>query len=242
MAITKQLTPDPIVTASVEIRFEFQNNTSQTDQRMGNIICALTPILPRFITSNFPDSFRDKSGPFEHFPAFYLSNDDFSVGVGPRSILFEVNGEYPGWKQYLPFIEDVLYKIVDSIQEAKVTRCGVRYASIFPDFLKMSDALVFRIEPNLPGYYQKNDFVRTTFQLMDGTQLLLQIGENVQTHQKGRGDRTGLYLDIDASREENLPTWGQELNSLIDLLHAHEKQLFESLMRPEVLQQFHPAL
>ncbi|GAB4428087.1 MAG: hypothetical protein OHK0039_46570 [Bacteroidia bacterium] len=128
-----------------------------------------------------------------------FKNDAFTVGIGAQSVLFEVNDSYPGWSVYHPFISGVISDLGRELGEAKVTRCGVRYASIFPGFTKMSDALVFKIEDGLSDYRRVNDFVRTAFLIEDDIQLLLQIGENVQAHQRGRGDRVGLYMDIDAS-------------------------------------------
>lgn len=235
MPITQQLKPDPIVTSNVEIRME---SSLKSAEFLAKAVEAFHSLLPqsRVADNRVPDLIKDDPhSDFRFTPDLIFHNDLYAVSVGRNVILFEILHQYPGWSAYFLFIKQVLEKAATSLGIESIVRCGVRYASIFPDFSKISDALNYETSFSLPEYRRVNDFVRTAF-VKDDIQLLLQIGENIQVHQKGRGNKQGLYLDIDASTSQGLPSAvNQSLFDTIDRLHDAEKDLFEHLVKQKVL-------
>lgn len=227
MAITQQIKPDPIVTSNIEVRF----SSSLPYEKFGALVFdSFKDLLPtvQILENRVPNG-------SSFVPDLSFSNDQYSVAVGRNVILIEIINEYPGWESYFTFIKDAFARVTPSWEITSILRCGVRYASIFPRYEKMSDALISSSSFDFEGYSRVNDFIRTVF-IKGQTQIMLQIGENFQVTQKGRGDKKGLYLDIDASQTENLPkTFNNSLFQIIDHLHDVEKSIFEQSLKKEEL-------
>lgn len=235
MAINGPLNPDPLITSTVEVRF---NSALKSEDVLSFFSALFLAELPKLHDRNDGIPRELKQLPpanLSHLPDYLFQNEKYSVSVGKEVIAFEHVKEYTLWPNYFSFIQQQLQKVQEKGIIQKVHRVGLRYASIFERVNKASEALRFRLAYDLEGYRRVNDYVRTTFQKQN-IHLLLQVGEHVKVNQRGRGQKEGLYIDIDASQTQHLPDdFSAGLLEVIDQLHTEEKALFEQLLRPEFL-------
>ena len=240
MALPIEITPNPLITSTVEIRFV--SEISEED--------VLGKFFPIF-SNNFPKLKEKSKIPFElkkerpefQFSADYImQNDKYSLSVGNNVIAFENIGTYQLWSNYYPFIKENLELLRKSGFAKKLLRIGIRYASIFENSKNIEELLNFPNIIQFNGYAQENQFIRSTFKKGD-INLLLQVAKNAKLEKLDQNKIIeGLYIDIDASSDNNLPNEiGNNLYDLIDSLHNEQKKLlFEGVMKKDFLDSLKP--
>lgn len=225
-----EIRPDPIITSTVEIRFASNINDEDV---LSTFYGIFGKNYPKVTDKGVPKQLKAVAPEFRNQADYILSNSDYSISVGKNVIAFENVGGYKLWKNYYEIITENL-KVFDSLKRvSSINRIGVRYASIF-DAQKVEDVLNLNFSINHDNYLQTGDIFRTLL-AKDNIQLHLQVIQKVQAS-KGNEKKEGLYIDIDASQEVNLPDkFDTDLYKIIDKLHMEEKKLFEFLIKNEFL-------
>lgn len=236
MALPVEITPNPLISAAVELRFE-------SDLKSERLLPTFFPVLghdfPNLISNDLPRDIR-KETPFQFASDYVFSNDQYSVGISPNVIVFENVSGYALWNNYFPVIQNNLKKVFSGAFQFKFTRFGIRYVSVLDGYNKINGAVKLNIEiPNEFGYQLSKQTYRTILS-KDLYTLQLQISEDAIA-KKTNSEKRGLYIDIDISRVGNLPTQpNDELFKIIDEMHHLEKELFYSLLTPEQLKLLKP--
>lgn len=236
MALPIEISPNPLISAAVELRFE-------SDLKAEKLLPIFFPILsqefPNLISNDLPRDIK-KETPFQYASDYVFSNDQYSVGVGQNVIVFENVSGYALWSNYFPVIQKNLSKVFSGGFQYKFTRFGIRYISVLNGYNKINGTVKLNIDiPNVSGYQLSKQTYRTLLS-KDLYTLQLQISEDAIA-KKTTSEKKGLYIDIDISRINALPTKAdKELFNIIDEMHLLEKELFYSLLTPEQLELLKP--
>ncbi|HKC69732.1 MAG TPA: TIGR04255 family protein [Bacteroidia bacterium] len=235
MAIPKEINPNPLLSSTVEVRF----NSKILSEDI------LTTVFP-LISKNFP-KVKDlakipgilgkttTTATLNFSSGFVFANDKYSMTVSPTSIAFENIAGYQYWDNYFPVIKENLEILSHAIQWDELTRIGLRYASLFENQESTLEALNLNTTGDFKGLTQELQAFRTIYSKGD-INLLLQVAKNA-TVRKENKNVSGLYLDIDASVDKNLSKkTNEELFSLINTLHTELKELlFNNVVKAEFL-------
>lgn len=237
MALPKELSPNPLVTSTVEVRFRSEIETLKLFPLVYSRFCKDLPILNE---NKIPKEIRDNNPNLAFSPDYTLSNDDYSLSFSDKMIAFENVSKYKLWDNYFPFIELHLNEFYELGIIKMVERIGVRYASVLDEAGSINQVL--KHVPNMPikGYSEKFNSYRS--HLMKGElNFVLQIASNAKAT-KNNLSLSGVYIDIDAFYLGNVEA--NDRNRVLDLinqLHNEEKELFFNLLRPEFIDTLNPT-
>jgi uncharacterized protein (TIGR04255 family) len=234
MQVPISISPNPLFTSTVEIRFTTNINRFDLLQKMNSAFRDEFPIIEE---GNIPHELKEHEEQFRYAADFILKNDDFSISFGTRSISFENVSDYKYWDKYFTFIKESLKKVFELKFIERIERCGVRYGSMLDGHLNPENMLI-----DLPKLQinQMNSKFRG-FQSMfntDNSNLYLQISTNLKIVKDGV-TKTGLYIDIDASNTSHLKP-NEDVFIIINNLHMDQKQLFFGLLKTEYLETLNP--
>lgn len=240
MRLPIEINPNPLITSTVEIRF----NSEISDE---NILGCFYPIFsanfPKIkdLSNRIPVELKKERPELKYIANYVLQNEKYSLSIGNDVIAFENLGTYQLWNNYFPVIKENLELLKKTGLVKGIVRIGIRYASIFENKNDINEVLNFQNSINFNGYNQENQSLRSLF-IKDNVSLLVQIYNNAKLEKIGQAKIEGLYIDIDASSEKNLPTnINETLFSLIDKLHYEQKSLlFEGIMKKEFLNSLNP--
>lgn len=240
MALPKEISPNPLITSTVEIRF---NSEISDENVLGNFYPIFSANFPKIkdLANRIPVELKRERPEFKYIANYVLQNEKYSLSIGNNVIAFENLGTYQLWENYFPIIKENLELLKKTGLVKGVVRVGIRYASIFENKNNIDEALNFQNAINFNGYIQENQSLRSVF-IKDNVSLLVQISNNAKLEKIGQAKIEGLYIDIDASSEKDLPTnIDDALYSLIDKLHYEQKSLlFEGIMKKEFLDSLNP--
>ena len=169
---------------------------------------------------------------------YILKNEDFSLSFGAGAIAFENVSEYKLWKNYFPFIKSQLNKFFALNIIDKISRIGVRYASVFNGNNKIEEALNFIPKIPIDDYEQSFGIMRLDFKKA-GYNFHVQLANNAKV-KKNNKSLSGVYIDIDSSYTETLQP-NNDILRIIDELHTEGKILFfTKLIKPSFLETLNP--
>lgn len=243
MKIPKKITPVPIISAVLEIRFEA--NIKDEDV-LGVFYPLFSNEYPKLNNNN-----RQHNIPKElkHLPEFkYLSdyviyNDNFILSFGRNVFVIEVNGNYCGWHLFFNQIKKELDKLSKKLKFQSIERLALRYQNIFnKDFdIDKIVNLGFRLENQSIFSKQKvNNFI-SDFEV-DNINLLLQVSSDARSQNIYYPERKyrGVWIDIDSSYSKNASLIDDKLFKTIEELHEKEKMLFFNLLKSDFLKTLNP--
>jgi uncharacterized protein (TIGR04255 family) len=224
--LPKEITPSPILFATVEIRY---TSTNISESLLSEFYPLLGNDLPKIRNSNIPAELKEKNVSLRFTPDFNLSNDDFSVAFGTNSIAFGIVNGYKLWDNYYSFIKNQLEKISQTQLVKNINRISLRYASLFEDINSFEKSLKYYPRLEVPGFTENVEIFRTKLSNANNTNFLVQLAPNANVA-RDNIQKTGVYIDIDASKDISLESIDNTLIDLIDKLHTEEKELFFNLL------------
>jgi len=234
MKLPLEITPNPLVTSTIELRF-----TSQipSNSLFPAVYKAFLDDLPKFELSNLPAEIKATNPQFKYAPDYILSNENYRLSFSNSVLSFEHVAEYQFWKNYFPFVSKCFNTFFKIVQTEHIERIGVRYASVLDKTESASQVLISVPSVSLQDYNQKFEHHRTIIKV-DNLNLLLQIFDNAKA-QKKEQSISGVYIDIDAFSEEKIAP-NEVVLKTIDRLHLEQKKLFFSLLKPEYIETLNP--
>ena len=235
-SLPKEISPNPLISSVVEIRFLCQIKSEQLIEKFYPILGSDFPLITY---SDLPSTLKRRDPNLMHNPDFIFMNADYSISIGPNIILFENINTYHLWDNYFNLIKNVLSKIESIKVVTKVERVGVRYISLFEPKYKISEIMKINYNLDYDSIEQTNNFIQTEL-IKDKVRLVLRVAENGNVN-KGNASHKGLFVDIDASQNTALPeSVDQNILTVVDKLHTEEKTLFYSLLKAEFLNELNP--
>lgn len=237
MKLPKRLAPNPLVLSTVEIRF---TSTLSEGDVLSTFYPAFSAKYPKIRDNRVPKDLRNRIVNLKYSADYTLYNDQFSVSISNNLIAFENVNDYQLWDKYFPFIVDSLKCLEQLRIITSINRVGVRYASIFEQAKDFSDVINTNItfpytdfQPKLRLYhadYKKDDIL-----------IQVRISEQAKVEKEGQKPKSGIYFDLDAAMNKELPqAIDEKLFSIIDSLHSEEKKMFFSLLKPDFIKSLNP--
>lgn len=224
MKLPKEISPNPLISSSIEIRFS-------TDLPKHSLLSfffeSFGSTLPVISQGNVPKQIRDlEPQQFEFAPDYILSNDHYSMSFSDNVVLFDNVGDYKLWGNYSKFVYECVQKLIQQGIFKSITRIGLRYVSIF-EFPENQVNTVLKKIPLLDfdGFSENLSLVNTVLH-RDNLSLRVQLipAANVK---RGDVSKTGIVIDIDASTmTDQVDLSVDEVIRVIELLHSEEKNLF----------------
>ncbi|NLT52259.1 MAG: TIGR04255 family protein [Ignavibacteria bacterium] len=230
-----EITPNPLISSVVEVRFLSE---LKTEDIIKNIFPIIGDIFPNVINTDLPRIMKNDPK-LKYTPDFIFSNNEYSISIGTNIIIFENIDTYHLWDKYFVLIKQILEKIEKLHFINKIERIGVRYISLFEPKFKITEIMNLKFLIPSIDYKQTNSFLQTEL-LKENMKLVLRIAENGNVT-KGIKTYRGLFVDIDASQEYDLPnSLNKNLLNIIDKLHYEEKLLFYFLLTETFLATLNP--
>lgn len=229
MTLPIEISPSPLVTSAIEIRFVSE---LEKQKLFPLVYKKFQNELPNLNENTIPKELRVLDPQLKNSPDYILSNNNFSLSFGINVISFENVSDYKLWNNYFPFVVDCLNKFFELGIIKYIERIGVRYASIFDHTENIAE--VINQIPTIPinDFEQKFAYYRCDL-VKDDFNLHLQLANNAKII-KNEKPLSGSYIDIDASFTSKIDA-NKNIYSIIDKLHTHEKEVFFGLVKKSFL-------
>ncbi len=188
--------------------------------------------------SEIPAQVRKGEPQFEFAVEGTLVGTEYSIGVGPKSLVFNCQNGYKTWSEFFPYISKVLDAVAASNSIERVTRVGVRFSNFFES---LNDLSLFVVNWDAGmGITKPTDQIVVKFSSsFEGIGYNVTIANLLTIPAKGPGN--GTLIDVDAFNDKlKTSTINDELYKEIDLIHESEKDMFFSLLSDELLDSLNP--
>lgn len=228
-----RITPDPIIDAVVELRYE---SDIPPDAILGMLFAQVKSKYSDFkklpITA-IPEAIRNTDPALQFNPHYQSQSDPFNLNVGPRVLSLSNTGPYSGWKEkYFPELTELLQKVQSAGVVKKFSRLGVRYIDFFElDIYKhanlnieFNDKPLKTAQTTFAAVFMNNEFLTRA-----------QIANN--TNVKGK---MGSIIDTDTYFEPQGGFDFEGLTDLIDRCHEASVGFFFELLKEEFIKTLHP--
>lgn len=232
-----RITPDPIIDAVVELRYE---SDVPPDAILGMLFSQVKSKYPDFkklpITS-IPEEIRKNDPIFLFNPYYQAQHGVYSFNVGPRVISLSNTGQYAGWKKgYFSELKELLNNVKNADFVKHFLRLGVRYIDFFESdiyeninlSIKLNDKHLAAKQTTFSAIFQHADFLTKA-------QVLNNVSVKVDGQQK-----KGSIIDTDTYYEPQDKFGFDGLNDLIDRCHEESVGFFFNLLKPEFLKTLNP--
>lgn len=228
-----KITPDPIINAVIEIRF---NTDIPENAVFGAIYNKLSNNYPIYKNLGIPFEISHIVPQLKHSAEAEISNEDYVIGIGSNVVLFKIQGDYKGWDVfYSIFKRDFEFLLQSENLIKDVERIGLRYINIFKNENDIFNSFDLDIKfGNKENYKVKNTSYTTTL-IDNDISLTLRIADQVKSSKA----EEGLLLDIDAYKTDELKK--NKIMETINSLHEAEKKLFFRLLKIDFLNKFNPV-
>lgn len=228
-----ELTPCPVVEASMEVRFS--RSDTPIEVIMSMIIENVRDKFENFQKlpiANLPENIRDADPNLKYASLYYMTskqNKNIRLQVGKGTLSVISTGEYLGWKDFSKYINETLKIGVDSsLLKNSLERIGLRYISFFEGssiFDNLNGEYTFI---NSPFSKQKHSAVRTEFEY-SSFKCIAQITTAAKVN-----DKEGSVIDLDVIKKftESCKTKTiTDFISLIEEAHNVEKNIIFNLLK-----------
>ena len=232
-----KMTPDPIIDAVVELRYE---SDVPPDAILGMLFAQVKSKFSDFnklpITA-IPEDIRVNDPSFQFSPHYQSQSGSFKLNVGPRVISLSNTGQYVGWKdKYFPEITELLKSVKKAGIVKRFSRLGVRYidffeANIFENInlsIELNKAPLDALQTTFSSIFKTNDFLTK-----------VQVVNNVNTSVQGI-KKVGSIIDTDTYFEPQDKFGFEGLDNLINNAHEEAVVFFFDLLKPEFLETLTP--
>ena len=225
----------PITEAVVELRFQQPLTTDLIEKLKGRF--AQDFPLPPQTNVNFGVEFNQESTKVSReFGGYKLTSADGAgiVVIGPNAVSTSRLAPYPGWDTFISGAKanwDTWKRVVG---KREVIRIGVRYINRIdlpnPDGGPIDVEDYFNFTPRTPriGELPISEYTMSVSAPLEVDDLRLVI--NSSSHTNVLVKTNSFILDLDVSREKNVPQRENELWECIDQIRLHKNAVFEACL------------
>ena len=242
MQLPKKITPDSIINAVVEIRYE--SNTP-------------FELLIGLLAHAFDDSYTYTARPLKPSPMAtpiqeltlnfggqsLLYNSKISIRLLPNSFVFNCLGKYIGWESFRQEINKALLIIENSGHILKWNRLGLRYIT---EYLKtdLKDCTKFSFTFGFPAVQSLSTTFHNEFEYQ-GVKVIMNLNNKVPTVRQQEPNKMlevvpTSIIDVDVIKEPLALKKAEEIMTVMDEVHNYEKEVFFTLLTKEFLETLHP--
>lgn len=238
MRIPKKIEICPIVDSVVELRFKSSIFPNAVFGLIFNSLQKDFPRVEKLPILQLPEQLRDSDPNFK-FKAQYrlISEDGFSVQVGPDVLVMGSPIPYPGWESYSQKIKLSIEKVFETGVIEQVLRLGVRFINFFE--IDIFEQINLDISINNSSHKTPNTQIRTEI-VENGFFSTLNIANNAKQAIGNNQERIGSIIDIDTFKKYKEIDFRNIYESEIETAHNSEKEIFFSLLKTDYLKTFNP--
>lgn len=232
-----KITPNPIIDAVVELRYE---GDVPPDAILGMLFAKVKSKYSDFSKlpiTTIPEDIRANDPTFQFSPYYQSQSGSFKLNVGPRVISLSNTGQYVGWKDnYFPEVSELLENVKAAGIVKNFLRLGVRYIDFFESniyentnlSIELNKAPLNSLQTTFGGIFKTNVFLTK-----------VQVVNNVNTTVQGV-KKVGSIIDTDTYYEPKGKFGFENLNSLIDNAHEEAVSFFFNLLKQEFIKTLNP--
>jgi len=226
-----------IIESVVEIRFIPSNERTA----FLDIVAAVRSHVANysFQPAEIPRQIRQSDPQFEYSVEGSLNGEEYSIGIGSNTLVFNCVNGYKRWSEFFPFIKKVLETVAGSIKQ--ILRIGVRYTNFFEG---MNDLSNFNVGFVAGAQGLKIELAKVHQMILKFAMVGDVVSYNVTVANHAsvpRATSPGALLDIDAYLDRGLHgAVGKQHFDQIDLVHTKEKEMFFALLQNEFLDTLNP--
>lgn len=232
-----RITPDPIIDAVVEFRFE---SDVPPDAILGMLFGVVRNEFPNFIKlpiAEIPEEIRRNDPQLKFAPCYQATSKEYRLNVGPRVISLSNPGNYVGWNEKLyPFLQNILKQLEKSAIVKNFTRIGIRYIDFFET--DIFENITLSIMMNNKPLIAKQTTIINIFERNEFT-----IRVNIQNNTMiSRNNKTivGSIIDTDTFFEPTHLFSFDGMVGLVDKQHDVSLNVFFDLLKPDFLKTLNP--
>ncbi|MEA3498042.1 MAG: TIGR04255 family protein [Campylobacterota bacterium] len=239
----KSISPTPIVSSVIEIRFE---TVCPNDAVFGILYNELKGKYPKYNTlpiTQIPEHIRHQDTNMLNAPHNKLFNDneEYSILIGPRVLSFIYNKKdaknYPGWTEHIKIeLDYILEKLFKSGIVKKVSRLGIRYTDFFE--LNIFDYTEFNVmEKDNRIDNDQTQLMRTT--TVDRFVNNITVTNNSK-YKNNITEKSGSIIDIDTILGDIPSDFTEKFSEYCESAHTVNKELFFSMLTKKFIDSMSP--
>ena len=232
-----KITPDPIIDAVVEFRFESE---IPPDAILGMLFSVVRNEFSNFTKlpiAEIPEEIRRNDPQLKFAPCYQSISNGYRLNVGPSVISLGKIGEYVGWKEHFyPFLRKLINKLEESGIVKNFTRIGIRYIDFFATdiFEKITLSIKLKDKPLVA----KQTTISTIF---EQDELITRVNiQNNTVVTRDKNKTTGSVIDTDTFFEPKQSISFAEVIELVDKQHEVSLNVFFDLLKPTFLETLNP--
>jgi uncharacterized protein (TIGR04255 family) len=242
MSQIKSISPDPVKTAVVELRFTSSLPKEAIYGVLYNALRELCPESKALPIMQLPEIVRVQAPDLRWKPWYQLSGSGLDVQIGPEvlGVNCDCSNGYRGWDFFSEMISKILVDVKDTKLIETISRIGVRYISFFEN-VNIFEKLKLSIHRDGKPFCCEKTTFTTLLTEGDFNQLLSLNNDAVLTSQNPpREEKRGSTVDIDTFTMKEFPSF-EGVSQIIEEGHALEKKLFFSLLKEDFLESLNPT-
>jgi len=238
MEIPKKIDNCPIVDSVVELRFKSSIFPNAVFGLIFNSLQNDFPTVEKLPILQLPEQLRDSDPNFK-FKAQYrlVSQDGYSVQIGPDVIVMGAPTPYPGWDNFFIKIKLVIDKALEAGVVERVLRLGVRFINFFEE--DIFEQINLDISINGKPHKTRKTQLRTEVE-SGGFLNTLNVANNATQKIDNNQKRNGSIIDIDTFKGYNDVNFKNIYQAEITKAHKIEKEIFFKLLKTEYLESLNP--
>lgn len=236
MKLPLKISPNPIIEAVAEIRFESLLPNDAVFGIIYNLFKDKFPTLEELPTLQIPNHIRDNDSKLKIQPLYRLSNENYIMQIGPRICSLAIIDQYNGWKDFLQEILYTFNEIKNNNIVKNVQRLALRYIDFFESDIFENIKLEIREDSKdiiKNQTYFKNVVISEPFQ------MLIQIAKDVSL-KKNKKNYSGSIIDVDTHLINVDINTLNNLEEHFDKAHTIAKQYFFSILKEDFIKSLKP--
>jgi uncharacterized protein (TIGR04255 family) len=237
-ALPAEVSPDSILEALLEIRYETQVLPEIVYGRIvdnSNWEDFAQSTLPAYA---FPAELRQIDPDLRYAPVLQLGSGIRSLRIGPSVLSFHIRNPYPGWTSFRQDLHNVVITLFGACRnELNVSRMGLRYINaLLPGLHGINSIADLNISLAVAGERLTSNLNLNYTSQINGD---MQVTVRLSSKDLVKGDLpedTSAFIDVDVYTGEDYATNDiQAVKDWIDLAHEHEKAQFFRVFSPDMI-------
>ncbi|PLX50983.1 MAG: hypothetical protein C0613_02835 [Desulfobulbaceae bacterium] len=232
-----KITPDPIIDAVVEFRFESEIPPDAVLGMLFSVVREEFSNFKKLPIAEIPEEIRRNDPQLKFAPCYQSVSGGYRLSVGPSVISLGTSGDYVGWKEnFYPFLQHIIRQLEKSGIVKSFKRIGIRYIDFFET--DIFEKITLSIKLNDQPLVAKQTTISTIF---EHDELTTRVNiQNNTTIRRDEKQYIGSIIDTDTFAEPKDSIPFVELVTLIDKQHEISLKVFFDLLRPEFLETLNP--
>jgi uncharacterized protein (TIGR04255 family) len=189
-----------------------------------------------------PAEMRNQLGPLMLYqPVHTLTGKGIRLAIGPRVLNLGVVRPYCGWDKFKTLIGQCSGALLKTGMIADMERCSLKYTNLLCEGRDENDLRQLKVSVQLDGFdlLPTGTLIKAEIRHND-CNVIVSVAAGASVQQVGAPPAIGVLLDVDAVKDGPVGTSDKERETLFELLHTTEKEVFFSLLTETTLERLGP--